>query len=251
MPTYPLTALVVRKTKLGETDSILTLLSRDGSQVRAVAKGLRKPGGRFGARLELYSEVELLLHTGRTLDVITEAQLVRSHASLRGDLDRNAAAAVVADLAEKVSVEGQPEERLYGLATTTLDVMEDASDEALERLVVAFLVKVMAMHGYRPQVDACVICGGELGTSGNFSVSAGGAICSSCATQDACATAFAPQGRAWLDVLLRSRMSEVARLEMPDDAVRDCFEVMRAFIGFHLPARLKALDFYEGVIGSP
>ena len=76
MPAYPLRALVLRKTKLGETDLILTLLSEDGRQVRAVAKGLRKPGSRFGGRLEPYSVVDLLLHTGRSLEVVTEARTV-------------------------------------------------------------------------------------------------------------------------------------------------------------------------------
>ena len=73
MPAYPLRAIVLRKTKLGETDVILDLLAGDGRIVRAVAKGLRKPGSKFGGRLEPYSDVELLLHTGRTFEVIAEA----------------------------------------------------------------------------------------------------------------------------------------------------------------------------------
>ena len=36
-PTYPLRALVLRRTKLGESDLILTLLAADGSLARAVA----------------------------------------------------------------------------------------------------------------------------------------------------------------------------------------------------------------------
>ena len=44
MPSYPLRALVLRKTKLGETDVIVTLASDEGRQVRAVAKGLGAPG---------------------------------------------------------------------------------------------------------------------------------------------------------------------------------------------------------------
>ena len=35
--------IVLKHTKLGETDAIVTMLASDGSQVRAVAKGLRKP----------------------------------------------------------------------------------------------------------------------------------------------------------------------------------------------------------------
>ena len=161
MPSYPARALVLRKTKLGETDTILTLLAADGRQVRAVAKGLRKPGGRFGARLEPFAVVDLLLHTGRSLDVITEAQTVATHAALREDFDRSAAATVVADLLDKISVEGQAEPQLFALATTTLDVMEQAPVEALPALVVAFLVKAMAMHGYRPQLESCACCAGE------------------------------------------------------------------------------------------
>ena len=42
--------VVLRKTKLGESDLILTLLSSDGSQIRAVAKGARKPKSPFSTR---------------------------------------------------------------------------------------------------------------------------------------------------------------------------------------------------------
>ncbi|MEG2982380.1 MAG: recombination protein O N-terminal domain-containing protein [Raoultibacter sp.] len=37
--TYTARVIVLQKTKLGETDLILTLLAEDGAQIRAVAKG--------------------------------------------------------------------------------------------------------------------------------------------------------------------------------------------------------------------
>jgi DNA repair protein RecO (recombination protein O) len=249
MPTYPLRALVLRKTKLGETDTILTLLAADGRQVRAVAKGLRKPGGRFGGRLEPYSVVDLLLATGKSLDVITEAATVVAHGGLRDDLDRSAAASVIADLLDKISVEGQAEERLFALSTTTLDVLDTAPPEALPAVVTAFLVKAMAMHGYRPEIDACAACGSELGDSRAFSVVAGGALCPRCAESDASAVRFGAEGRAWISALLSARMVEVADLGMSPDAVADCFTLVRAFITYHVPARLKALDYYAGLVG--
>ena len=248
MPSYPARVLVLRKTKLGETDTILTLLAADGRQVRAVAKGLRKPGGRFGGRLEPYAVADLLLHTGRSLDVVTEAVTVAGHAGLRENFDRSAAAGVVADMLDKISLEGQTEERLFGLATTTLDVMEHAPLETLPALVVAFLAKAMAMHGYRPQLDACACCSSELGDSRLFSVASGGALCERCAVADASAVRFGVEGRAWLERLMQARMTEIAALEMPPAAAADCFALMRAFIQYHLPARLKALDFYADML---
>ncbi len=250
MPAYPLHALVLRKTKLGETDTILTLLADDGRQVRAVAKGLRKPGGRFGARLEPYAVVDLLVHTGRSLDVVTEARTVSSHAALREDFDRSAAAAVVADVLDKMSVEGQPDLQLFAMSVTTLDVMESAPLESLAPLVIAFLAKAMAMHGYRPELETCASCGGAVGEGRGFSVAAGGAICESCGGLDAGVVRFSPEGRAWLERLLRARMAEVPELGMPPEAVADCFALMRSFVAYHLPARLKALDFYAGVVAE-
>ena len=44
-------------------------------------------------------------------------------------------------------------------------------------------------------------------------------------------------------------MSEVPALQMPSEAVLDCFNLMRAFVAFHVPARLRALDYYAGQIG--
>ena len=92
-------AIVLDRTKLGEADLVLTFLCSDGSQRRAVAKGARRPGGRLAARVELFSETDLLLARGRTLDVVGEAALVEPHARLRGDLGRVAAASAVAETA--------------------------------------------------------------------------------------------------------------------------------------------------------
>jgi DNA repair protein RecO (recombination protein O) len=244
MPSYALKALVLRKTKLGETDVILTLLAEDGRQVRAVAKGLRKPGSRFGAQLEPFSVVDLLLHTGRSLDVVTEVRTVRTHAGLREDLDRSAAAAVVADLLDKISVEGQNEPRLFAMATTTLDVMETAPVDAERQLVLAFLVKAMAMHGYRPELESCAACASETASSAAFSCSAGGALCEECGALDPSALRFPAEARAWLSRLLAMKMNEVAELEMPPAAIADCHALMRSFVAFHVPARLRSLEFY-------
>ena len=81
--TYNARVLVLRKTKLGESDLILSLLAQDGSQIRAVAKGARKPTSQFSSRLELYSQADVLLAQGRTLEIVKEARLIAGNAALR------------------------------------------------------------------------------------------------------------------------------------------------------------------------
>ncbi|MDP2400981.1 MAG: DNA repair protein RecO [Actinomycetota bacterium] len=249
MPLRSVRALVLRKTKLGETDTIVTMLGSDGYQLRAVAKGMRKPGSRLGGRLEPYSVVDLLLHIGRSLDVVTEAESVRTHAALREDFDRSTAAGVVVDVLDKVSVEGQGEQRLFGLTDATLTALEDVSAEGLELVVVAFLGKIMAMQGYRPELDSCACCAEHAAGGRLFSLVDGGVLCPGCGDGTGAALHFSEEGRVLLGKVLGATMPEVVELADTVDhvTVRECFDLLRGFVGYHVPARLRALDFYAGM----
>lgn len=244
MPTYPLRALVLRKTKLGEADLIVTLLAADGRQVRAVAKGARKTRSKLGARVEPFTVLDLLLATGRTLEVISEAETVASHDAIRGDLDRTGAASVVTDLLDKVSQEGQAEPRLFEMALVTLDVMQEARIEDLRAVVAAFLVKSLAMHGYRPTLDACAGCGCADEAAEGFSLASGGVLCRACGDADPGALPLSADARAALRALMRSRMVDVAALGVPEGVIGQVMALVVPYVAYHVPARLKALEMY-------
>jgi len=245
VPSYPLRALVLKTTKLGETDIIVTLLAADGCQVRAVAKGMRKPTSRFASRLQPFSVVDLLVHTGRNLEIISEAESVSTHSLLREDFDRSTAASVVCNVLEKISLEGQVEERLFGLADATLEAMEHAPVETLPLLVTAFLIKAMSMHGYRPRLDTCVSCGCAATDSREFSLEAGGVLCDECGRAHPGAQRMTQDCRDLLAVLMMSTMTDIAAIETSRSTQLAGFTLMRSFVTHHLPTRLKALDFYS------
>lgn len=244
MPTYRTRVLALKKTKLGESDLIVTLLAENGCQVRAVAKGARKTTSKFGARLEPFSVCDVLLASGRTLEIVTDAETVVSNAVLREDYDRSSAASVVADFLDKVSVECQTEERLFALAVATFGAMAEAHTEALLALVVAFLVKGMAMHGYRPQFDACVACGCVAPSGGRFSLELGGPVCEACRSEQAETVTADASTSAALRALLGARMADVSALRVPRPVALSALRLMREFAAYHIPARLKALDLY-------
>lgn len=241
MPAYPLRVLVLRKTKLGETDLILTLLAADGRQVRAVAKGARKPRGKLGARVEPFTVLDVLLHTGRNLEIVAEAETVASHDALRSDYDRAVAGSVVLDVLDKISVEGQVEPQLFDMTLVTLDVMDGAPVTSLDLLVAAFLLKALAMHGYRPALESCASCGNGVEGDAWFSVEAGGLVCAACGRGGAI---LSEDARALMRTLLRARMSDVPGLDAPLPVREEVLRTLRAYVGFHVPARLRALDAY-------
>lgn len=166
-------AVVLRTWKLGEADRIVNLLTRGHGKVRAVAKGVRKTTSRFGARLEPTSHIAVQLYQGRELDIVTQAEAVDTFRSIRGDLDRFAGASTMLEAVDQVAQERQSVPRIHELLLGALRTL-DATDPPL--VVPGFLLKLLAIEGLRPLVDACVVCG-DGDDLVAFDPSEGGALC--------------------------------------------------------------------------
>ena len=172
--------VVLRTQKLGEADRIVTLLTRRTGLVRAVGKGVRRTKSRFGARLEPCTHVDLQLHTGRSLDVITQAETVRSYGeAVVSDYSRYTAAIAMLETAEKVvAVEKDPALRQFLLLIGALRTLGEARHDS--RLILdAYLLRSSAVAGYAPALDECARCGSR-GNHRAFAVHAGGRVCSVC-----------------------------------------------------------------------
>ena len=116
--------VVLRTWKLGEADRIVSIITRDNGKVRAVAKGVRKPSSRFGARLEPTCHVSLQLYRGRgELDTVTQVETIDRFASLRTDLDRWARASAMLEAVEQVSLDREPNERLFEMLVRVFPFM--------------------------------------------------------------------------------------------------------------------------------
>ncbi len=249
---YRAEGLVLRRTKLGETDLIVTLLTDGAAQVRAVAKGARRPGSKLAGVVGLGNEGAFLLHEGRNLDTVTEARLLVSRAGLALDFERCVMAEAVLDSAADLTAEGEHDPRLLPLTRTALDAVADAPVERLPLVGAAYLLKAAAMQGYRPCMECCVRCGNEVGEglSGRllFSFEEGGLVCPDCAD--------AGEGRvldaglaAWVRTLLGLRFADLLALEPLTDELRlgyGVLEFARQWLGFHPGIRPKALDFALG-----
>src|SRR6266436_5729191 len=96
---YTTEAIVLRRTDFGEADRILTLFTPTYGKVRAVAKGVRRTTSRLAGHLEPFTRTQLLLATGRDLDIVTQAEARERLDALRGDLWHATGAWYAAELA--------------------------------------------------------------------------------------------------------------------------------------------------------
>ena len=179
--TYRTKVLVLDKTKLKETDLILTMLDERGRQVRAVAKGARKPGGRLAARCELFCTVDMLLAHGRSLDVVSQAELMEAPLGATPDYETTCAASAIAEVARVCSFEDAEDPFTFAITQRALALVGSGLDTAhMDLLVAAYVFKLLSHVGYRPDFSACVLCGDPM--LSYFSPQAGGLMCGSCAS---------------------------------------------------------------------
>ena len=262
--------IVLRTQKLGEADRIVTVLARKTGRIRAVAKGVRRTKSRFGARLEPFTHVDLLLYTGRSLDVITQAETLTSYGeALVGDYPRYTTGIAMLETAERFTVvEKEPALRQFLLLVGGLRTLTGGGHEP--RLVLdAYLLRSLAVAGYAPALDECAICGtrtangsapdrgfarsGRVGEPAapprasrtaarrTFGVAAGGLVCGSCWAPGA-ATAFAPT----IDL-----MSALLRgdWELADASERryqvECSGLVAAYAQWHLEHSIRSLRHVE------
>lgn len=265
--TYRVRALVLRRTKLGESDVICTLLSSDGSQIRAVAKGARKPSSSFASRLEVYSVCDLLLCQGKSLDIVKEARLVQGNEHLRGSIDLMEAAAPMVEILDKTTQVGLEDERLFPMTCAALQSLKIRKEESFDDtdslgfanarvasasiFTAAHLLKSLAVLGFRPRFDVCVGCGKqfcfeELPEHVSFSLVDGGLLCGGCRTERE--TIFLSRDTVlWAQALLFSTFSEIAHFDMgPSEDVAQ-LRFLQMWIRQHLGIRLKSLDYLVGV----
>jgi DNA repair protein RecO (recombination protein O) len=173
-------AIVLRKLRYGEADSILQLYTREFGRVGAIAKGVRRAGSRFGGRLEPYFRLDLVLQEGRSeLLTISSAETLAAHAELRTRAQSLAAASRVADFLLRLLDERERNLAAYNLAANFFALLDSDPAAARAECELAFRAKLLLAAGFSPEITACVHCGVDHQLAA-FSPNGGGIVCSDC-----------------------------------------------------------------------
>ncbi len=253
--------VVLRTQKLGEADRIVTVLGRKTGRLRAVAKGVRRTKSRFGARLEPFTHADLMLHPGRSLDVITQAEVIRPYgAPLAGDYPRYTAGVAMLEAAERFTpVDREPALRQFLLLIGGLRALAEAVHDP--RLVLdAYLLRSLAVAGYAPALEECARCGrpggdgvrtaagppgtASLSVSGAlraFAIPAGGMVCASCRPPGSAIPA--PATVALMIALLRGDWDRADRSERRHRV--ECSGLVAAYLQWHLEHSIRSLRHVE------
>lgn len=182
MPMRETEALVLRSHPLGESDRIVTFLTRSAGKIRGVAKGARRSRRRFGSNLEPLSRVRLSYfeREGSDLARIEAADLLESFYRMQEDPERAAVLACMAEVADAFAREQQEDEPYFRLLHAVLRAIRDGLD--LDQAARYFEIWTLRLHGVLPPLSLCARCGGDLSARGGmYDRREGGVLCRRCA----------------------------------------------------------------------
>lgn len=171
--------LVLRDLPSKDNNSLLSILTATDGLVTATAYGARKSGSSLsaGTRLFNYSEFTLLESRGRYK--VDSAKSLEQFFGLSGSVEGLAAASYFMELLYDVSLAGEADVSSLRLALNALYALSQGKKP--HRLVkAAFELRLMALAGFEPALDACFGCGSE--TVEYFDVAEAGVLCASCAS---------------------------------------------------------------------
>ncbi len=213
-------ALVLRVYPWSETSCVANIYTRDFGKRSVLAKGARRPKSPFEAALDLLSicHVVFIPKSADSLDILTEAKLIRRFRAGNRDWLRLNCGFYVSELLDRLTDQADHQPELYELALATLFDLDDTQRDP-RAIVLRWELQMLRMVGHLPSWQQCATCGDKVlsdereasGTSRGivFSPISGGVLCERCRItgrqtiridEETCRVFMAFSGPNWIDV---------------------------------------------------
>ncbi len=241
---YSTEAIIIRKTKLGEADSILTLFTPRLGKIQGFARSVRKPKSRLAGHLELLTYSNVSFVRGHNVDTITGAQTINSFLPIKDDLWLMSCGLYIAELVNQFTAEHQEHNDIFQLMLETLEKLPKAENKEL--LMRYFELHLLQNAGYRPQLRECVACHKQLEPTTNyFNPLGGGMLCPECAAARPQAYSLSVNAQKVLRAVQNNDYDTVSRLKIDDELSREIEFCINGYMKHLLEREVKSAAWLD------
>lgn len=179
-------AIVLNRSDYRESDSLLTIYTKDFGKLLLVARGLKKINSKLSGHLEIFNLVDVLIINGRGFDYIGSALNRKAFLNIKNSLNKIYFAGLALQHVNRLIKDNQKDERSFMLLQRFLEVLDNSSNDTFnkesgELLFIFFILKLLIELGYRPEIYECLSCRQPIRLGDNhFNLQNGGLICGAC-----------------------------------------------------------------------
>jgi len=246
-------AINLKSYNLSEADKIIVMYSRDKGLIKGVAKGIKKPKSKLGARMELLVANKLMLYKGKSIDRIGQAEALNTFSKTRQNMDKIFYSMYISEIVNNFGVEEDPcSEEIFDALYKALNAISNAEDKVqIITSVLKFQLKMMQISGFGIEFDNCLVCGKPIKDENMaFSAVKGGVICKCCANSVGMQVGIHYKIRNFLKDLLKCDFDTVSEYEKlaTEKVCIVCFNLLKDYIALHSSKKFKTLDMLAEVV---
>lgn len=245
-------AINIKSYNLSEADKIIVMYSKDKGLIRGVAKGVKKPKSKLGARMDLLVANKLMLYKGKNLDRICQAEALNTFHKTRQNLDKIFYSMYISEIVNNFGVEDDPcSKEVYDLLYKALDKISNA-ENPVEIVIAAikFQLKMMQISGLGVELDKCLCCGNTINEENMyFSAQMGGVLCRKCNENHHSHSLMHYKLRDFLDSCLNNEFNFVSEYDQKanDKVCNVCFELLKEYINIHSSKKFNSTGILQEI----
>ncbi len=240
--------LIIREQTVGESDRLVTVLTRDEGVVRAFARRAKNLKDSKNSSTGLLCYSRLNLYKGRDKYIINDAFPIEVFFGLRQDIVRLALAQYFCGLSCELIPDGVESEDYLRLILNALHFLSQGTrPERLLKPVVE--LRMLSLAGYMPDLVCCAQCGTYEAERMYFKVDRGVIYCRDCFINngDAC-VALSPAALTAMRHIIYSDFEKIFSFTLTEGAGKELVEAAEDYTVSVLQKRPKTLDFYNSLL---
>ena len=253
MNTFTTDAINIKTYPLSENDNIVVMFSRDKGRIKGVAKGVKKPKSKLGARMQMLVANKLMLNEGKSLDVIKEAQAINPFNKLRYNLDKLNYSIYLSEIIGNFCRENTEEipevnKNIYELFYKTLENISNANDSVQIVLsVIKFQLKFMREVGLGLELSHCLKCSSKIKDDAYFSIENGGVTCKDCLDDYSRKIKINIKIIEFLNEILNCDINKPTKYDIlvNEKVTTSCFNLLRKYIDIQTGRECKTVKVLE------
>ncbi|MFJ7735347.1 DNA repair protein RecO [Lysinibacillus sp. NPDC097287] len=245
---YKWEAIVLKARAYGESNKIVTLLTREAGKVATMARGAKKPSSRLASVTQPFTYGMFMVqhHTG--MGTLQQGEHLNSMRHIREDIIATAYASYIMELIERVVEEGKPEPYAFDVLLHSLQAIEDGYDPEAITLFVEW--KMLPYTGVQPILHACASCSAVDGEFA-FSFAQGGFLCHRCYQQDPYIIRLTPTQLKLIRMFYTVPIDQIGKLELKKETKYFIKKIITTIYEEQTGIRFKTKKFIEQLERTP
>lgn len=244
MEKLSVSGLVIKENHTGESDRVITILTKEHGLLRAFATGARKIKSKIGAGTQLLAYSDFIVTKSRDTYRVTEALPINVFFALRTDIEKLSAAQYFCELAGELVNEDEPSGDILRILLNSLSLMADGK-RSVGMIKAITELRLMVEAGFLPDLIACNTCGKFEGGYFYFSPETAKIYCSDCKAGENAQMQINLSVLSAMRHICYSQLDKLYSFTLPDSDVKSLGNVTERYLLTQIDRYFSTLNFYH------